>query len=791
MLTPMNQNTPVEPQPNYYEDFGPEIHLRDYFRILWIRRWLILLSLTVVVVAAVYYVQTTEPMYESTVVLYYQRDNQSSYLLEALNPMPETLEVEAQKEFLTSPAVLKRVIDGLRLQSTLNFTMEELERLDKAMDITSPRGSHILKLKAQAGTPQKAQILAQLAAYAFMEENTERKTSELTLALDFLEAQIGTIETELESIEGQLNQFRSEEGMYASGGNRVDGSKVSYSLLAQLSELQREQTGAQMELALAESQLAIVQRQLDAMWAQIQPSDMVSAMSTSGLPPQIEEYQKKVVDLQVQLDASQDSYTEKSDQVIQLRQQLEAAKNRLQEEVDQLMKTGEGPDPLSEWRVMKAQKIAQEANVGSLKRKEQFYQEKIADFNAQHPEMVTKEVQLMRLERTARQYEETYSFLMQKKKETELLKQMKQSDFHEYKPADFPEAPFKPRKRMTLALALVLGLMLGVGSAFFLHYMDDSVQSPEQVERLVGLSVLGSIPTIPVSGDHLKKARMLVAQLKTHSSPENGNPPENGLAEGGTFTRVRERRNHSRGYYKNLESLLGRSLQHIEAKSRLAENYRILRANIQFAQLDSSPKVWLLTSTSPGEGKTLTTCNLAMSMAETGAKVLLVDCDLRRPRVHHLFNQSRVPGLVDHLASADQEDTAPDWVIRDVGIPNLDVVTCGSRAPNPAELLGSPRMERLLKRWRDTYDVVMLDTAPCLSVVDTVLLARQVDAILLVVRAHHAKEGGLEQGVTTLQKAGPPIAGVILNDVDYSRQYGYYYQYYYRQYYSQYEEDES
>jgi len=228
--------------------------------------------------------------------------------------------------------------------------------------------------------------------------------------------------------------------------------------------------------------------------------------------------------------------------------------------------------------------------------------------------------------------------------------------------------------------------------------------------------------------------------------------------------------------------MLARSWPHLDRGSPVAESYRMLRANLQLSNPDESPKVLLITSAFPGEGKTLTTANLGMSLAKMGEKVLVVDGDLKRPRLHPLFLQSREPGLVDYLTSHELEAEVPPWLVRSTEHDNLWIVTCGRRAPNSAELLGSQRMRLLLKGWRETYDLVLIDSAPIISVADSLILAREVDGLIMVVRAHQTKERAVEQVRDRLTQTGVSLLGVVLNDVDYSKQYGAYYYYYHYSY---------
>jgi polysaccharide biosynthesis transport protein len=784
-----------------------EFHLRDLLGVLWKRRWLIFVGVFLPLIVAFYYVQTAQPIYQAKVILYYERHNPQSYLLENFHLGPQTLEIDAQKALLTSPYVLNQIIDRVQLDPFLSFTPEELETIQSGhlLNFTADSDSNLTTLTALATTPEKSQLLAKLAAEVFIEEKGRRKTSELSRALTYLQNQISTIERELGRAEEQLNQFRTKEGMFATpdSNSQVSG-KVRYSLLNQLNELQKTYTSTQMQRALAESQLATLRAQIEEKRAQTDASDMRSIGSNSSMPPQIELYQKKVIELEVQLDSAESIYTDKSSEVIELRQQLESAKARLQQEWDALMKKGESLDPLNEWKTLMLEVVVQEINVQKLRRTEEFYENQIRGFNEQHPELVNKEVDLMRLERSARQYEETYAFLVQKQKETQLLKEMKSSDFEIYKPANLPERPIKPRKALTVLMALCLGFALSIGVASFLEYMDDSIKTREQIEGLLGIPVIATIPKIANKdrqiGRSLKRPEDLVG-VSTVSPLVASEQGESTSTTGTEPPRIRYRR----AYLKKLKQLQSRALFNLKPKSQATESYRQLRTNLQYTHADGfTPKVLLVTSAIPGEGKTLTTFNLAISLANMGARVLLVDCDLRRPRIHHFFGEPRDPGLSDILISdtfndektvEEVERTPMIGLINEIDKDHLwkehlKYVVCGSRVPNTSELIGSQRMGALLKYWRTRYDWILLDSTPVIPVVDSVVLAREADSLLMVVRAQHTAQRAVQQAHDVLAQTGVPFSGIILNSIDHSKVYGdYYYYRTYRQYYG--EEDEN
>ena len=212
---------------------------------------------------------------------------------------------------------------------------------------------------------------------------------------------------------------------------------------------------------------------------------------------------------------------------------------------------------------------------------------------------------------------------------------------------------------------------------------------------------------------------------------------------------------------------------HEDAKSPVAEAYRVIRTNLQFCQTDSSLHTLIFTSAGPSEGKSTTIANTAVALAQTGKKVLLVDCDLRKPVQHHIFKKNKA-GVTNHLA----EGTLLTELFQESGVPNLTLLTSGPVPPNPSELLGSEKMKQLLAQLREEYDYVLIDAPPVIVVTDAAVLASKVDGVVLVLDSGNVRPEMAQQAQKLIQAANGKILGAILNKVEIDEEHSYYYYYY-------------
>jgi capsular exopolysaccharide synthesis family protein len=355
-------------------------------------------------------------------------------------------------------------------------------------------------------------------------------------------------------------------------------------------------------------------------------------------------------------------------------------------------------------------------------------------------ELSQHSIEYLQLKREAESNRALYESLNQKVKEASVTSNLKLSNITMVDPARVPSSPSSPNARGNLTFGLLFGMMGGLGVALLLEALDNTVRTTEQVEEITSLPALGMVP------------------LSLSAKPER--------ASGGTALTTL-----SIQQPKQPAGLVALT----RPRSQMAEAYRALRTSILLSAAGRTPQTILLTSALPQEGKTTTSVNTAIVLAQKGSRVLLIDADMRRPSVHKVFGLRTRHGLSSVLSGAQKLE---DCVAPAPGVPNLDVLSAGTQPPNPAELLGSNSMRDLLEQWKEQYDFIVVDTPPVLSVTDAVLLSAWMDAIILVIRSGKTTKDALRRVRDLFRKVNLRLLGVVVNAVDMqsaeARYYGYY-----------------
>ncbi|HUT99251.1 MAG TPA: polysaccharide biosynthesis tyrosine autokinase, partial [bacterium] len=340
----------------------------------------------------------------------------------------------------------------------------------------------------------------------------------------------------------------------------------------------------------------------------------------------------------------------------------------------------------------------------------------ISELTSELSTMPREEMELSIRERKSEVASKIHSLLLERYEEARINESMETGDVRIIDRAIRPTAPVSPNHASDLLLGLAVGLVIGIGLAMIVEMNDTTVKSADEVTSLTGLTAIGTIPKATEEFEELGEGRLIVLE----------NP-----------------------------------------RSPIAETYRIIRTNIQYFSIDKQIRVLSITSPSKGEGKTTTTANLGVSIAQQGYKTLLVDTDLRKAKMHRFFNIPNTPGFTE-LILGDRTD---EEVIRPTRVENLFILPSGHPPPNPSELLSSRRTQDILERFRQEYEKVILDTSPVLAVTDPAILGTLVDGTILVIEAETSEAEAVKEAVSLLKNARAQILGFVLNKVDLTRTY--------------------
>jgi capsular exopolysaccharide synthesis family protein len=357
-----------------------------------------------------------------------------------------------------------------------------------------------------------------------------------------------------------------------------------------------------------------------------------------------------------------------------------------------------------------------------------------------------KEIEYHRLDRGRQETEKLYELLLERMKEADLSRMMRVNNMSVVDPAKEPRAPIRPRVPLNIGIGLFFGAIIGMVIAWIREQLDTSLKTPEDVESKLGVTFLGLLP---------------------EAVEENEQP---------LYGRRKRRRGRRRPQQPEQPLVHPELVIQSRPMSGMAEAARSIRTNLMFMNPDRPYRKLLVTSAAPAEGKTTVACTIAIAFAQGGERVCIVDCDLRRPRLHRIFDRTGEAGLTNVVIG----EATLDDVAKPTGIENLWSVPAGPTPPNPADMLHSSRFKKLVDDLRDRFDRVVIDSPPVVAVTDSAIVSTICDGVVFVARAFKTSKNLSLQGLRSLRDVDAPIVGAVLNAVDFNRhEYMYHQQYYY------------
>jgi exopolysaccharide transport family protein len=724
------------------------------------RRWTVLsiffVLFTIVLIATL----KQKPVYRARALVEIQKENPDVASLQELFQLESVSDtfLETQYKVLESENLARRVTEQLRLDQIQEFNpppswwssrkkekdsasrtfavggavekldseleQDILKRFQERLSIDPVKRSRLVAISFESNDAKLAARIVNTLASNYIEQSLEARWEATQKATEWLSQQLGGLKARLEKSEDELHRYaRANRLVFL---ERESGNPENI-LNERLKQLQEELTRAQADRYQKESLYRLVQ-----------------AGDYGALPGVFND--KLIQDLTVRLAELQ---REQAELLATFSADYPRVK-QLQSQIDQLQEV------LRHERERAARWITNEYTAAM--RREELVRDALAREQKQGEVIAEKSVQYNILKREVETNRQLYEGLLQRLKEAGVSASLKASNVRILDSAVPPNKPVKPRVLLNLSLALILGLALGVGAAFMQEHLDNTLKSTEDVERFLHMPALALIPSVESLNGHPRRVYGLyergLALTMGKNSPKRATRPA----------------------WHRIDEIP-------EQHSALAEAFRSLRTSVLLSTANRPPKSLLVTSAQPADGKTTVAANLAISMAQLGQRVLLIDGDLRRPSVHRIFGIDPGPGLVSYLAGHHE------WgeLVHKSGLGKLDLFPCGPLPPNPAELLSSDRMRMFVQGAGANYDLVIIDSPPLLNVADSRVLASMVEGVLLVVKGGHTPRELVRRAQFYAREVGASLIGVVLNDVD-VRSHDYYY---YQSYYSRSEEGSS
>ncbi|MBP7149504.1 MAG: polysaccharide biosynthesis tyrosine autokinase [Acidobacteria bacterium] len=705
-----------------------EFDVREYWRILVRRRFLLLSAVITTTAFAAITSFLATPIYRSTCTISIERTGVRMLRQDLSSSEPSWLDYQnfynTQYRILTSDAVLRRAVEKLELdkrsavagdglaQAISSFLrggddapppqevpperrlQAHIKQLRGALSIEPVRDSHLVEISFSSPKPAFAAAAANAVARAYMDFTLSAKVELANQSTDFFIDRAKKMEDEIDKADHELQRYMRAHNITTGDSNEV--------ALQNLTDLRNRYTSARAEAALKRARYEVLAQS---------PAAALEEVRKNGL---VESLRRDLAQLERDYIEQQNRFGSEYPEVVQLKIRLNAAREKLEAETARLAR--QSIDAVQS-EYLQAQRQADELGklFGDAETRVGTLQKDIVEYMALKADLDRKVA--------------TYQELMEKQNQVNLSAGF-QDAAHNVRIIDeavVPEFPARPNKKVNVLLGFLFGLFLGLGGAVLAEYIDNTMKTPEDIRETLGAAVLGIIP-------------------EREAAPA-----------------ARSRRGRSRG---GRGAPLPATAEIVVAElpqSPTAESYRELRTSLLLAKSGNPPRDLMLTSCLPGEGKTTTTINLAVALAQLGRRVLVVDTDLRRPRCHHVLGNSSARGVSTYLSGMD----ALDDLVQATRLDRVFLLPAGPVPPNPAELLDAERFHQLVRELRERreFDHVLFDSPPLLSVVDPLLIGRAVDGAVLVVRSGVTSRDSGRLGVEKLSAGMVKLLGVALNAI--------------------------
>ena len=729
-----------------------KIDIRDYIDVMLKWRWVIITIFLVVVVSVAIHTYTARPVYKTTVRVAIEKENPNIVSIEEVLQMDASQAdyLQTQVDILQSRSLANEVIARLNLEMSPEFIAPEEESMtswiDTAKDwvrslfvtedegdepslelesIYSPlvgsylerlsiepvRRTRLIDISFEGYYPEIITAITNEHMQAYIDKNLELKFQASQDALSWLNKKLIDVRKKLEVSENGLQRFKEKEDIVSLGDIISMGAKGDSIIHQKLSELNSALTAAKIERINLET----TQKRLEKIKSKSRLIEAFPKIIDNAL---VNDLKSSLATLQRKKSELGEKYGAKHPRMISLNAEIKQQEEKIVEEIRKIAKSIETRYEIARERELSLQQ--------EMKREKDKAQN-----------LTKKSLQFAVLQRDVESNKQLYNTLLTRMKETSLTSGLKTSNVKIIDRADVPKAPVKPKKRRNMLLALIVGFAMGIGMAFFLEYLNDAIESPDDVEKHLGIPFLGPMGYVK----HGKN----------------------------------EKENHLELFAMN------------DSTSGAAEALRGIRVNIAFRLQGEGSKSFVVTSSNPGEGKSLFASNMAVMFASMGKRTVVIDCDMRRPRLHELAEITQSPGLSDALIG----EIPFSKVVKKGPVPNLFVIPAGTIPPNPSELLTTDKLDEYSRQLQDLVDIIIYDAPPVMSVADPLILSQVARNVVIMIKMGETSKRMAQSVIKQLSELDIKIVGAVLNEVGLSKgglyygKYGRYSKYhrYYKRYY--------
>ncbi|HEX9006547.1 MAG TPA: polysaccharide biosynthesis tyrosine autokinase [Bacteroidota bacterium] len=726
--------------------------LHDYLAVILRGKWIILTCFVLVFGAALLYIKFADRVYRATTSVRIDVKAAESSIFQQTPSYIGNLniiqnELQVLKSNALADVVARRLIDLRYVDSAKTIPIQIIEapqelpgkgglasvemvssRVQSSVEFEPVRESDVIKISAASKSPEEAALIANAYVQAYFDRNIFASRTKQRSFREFLEGQAKDKQAALAKSEESLRRYMEEKGVVSLDDN-------SKRIIEQLSQLESQRDAVDINIQSLERTLQTYREQVT------QQEQSVAKVMGEANDPYIERLQAQLAQLEVQRDitvAQNPDYVGKEVYNAQLKEidgQIQSLKAKLKKRTDEFLtnllpgvaSSAEQHDPAAYLRQVKQKMLESQVELQALQARRTALTDAIREYNRQFENLPRKNMDFARLQREKLSMEKLYLNIEEKYNEANISEQREAGYIDIFDPAVIPGAPSSPKVMITLLLGIVGGLGLGLLIVFGREYMKEVLRTPEDVKKR-GFTPMSTIMLMGSS------------ELRRHVNGKSGT-----------------------------EAQVAPQLVMItNPLAPVAESYRHLRTNIHLAHRTDAPQTLLVSSPDEGEGKTTTVANLAVAFARSGKRTVLVDGDLRRPTLFKVFNVRMKPGLHEMLAGV----ATLDECLQRTPVEDLNLLTSGSIPQNPAEYLGSDRMQRLIEELKEQFDVILFDAPPVLAVTDASVIATQVDRVILVISSGKTPAQDFDRAVETLDAVGVKVSGVVLNNFNPKRAYG-------------------